>query len=247
MRRGERFPSDQAEIIFSDVFVEYLDGLGGSERERVLSEVVGLCENPAGKHPLSNTVLTPNLVGWNTLDVLAGEHRVVFASRLVNGVGTIEVLCAGPRRADAVYTMADALIRSGRLTDEEVAQIWEALSMLEVIAEQVGLDGWDYAPEPAPEGLRRAVVAAGVLSADIVGVLSKDEINAAMEQGWGDDGPDRDRAMQAVLSRSRSNLPIGGAQSLADRVAPRCNALMPRAKRPCIRRAQHPGAHRSVA
>ena len=246
MRSGSSFPDDQAEVVLGDAFVEYLDRLTESEQIRVIEDVVALCHNPAGKHPLSNKAGS-HLAGWNTLDVLGGEHRVVFASRVVDGVGTLEILCAGPRRADAAYTIASALIATGHLTDDEITEIWQALALLDVVAEDVGLDGWDYTPVPAPDGLRRSAVAAGVLDEETAALLSRDEINAAMEAGWGPSGADRTLALDAALHRARSNARFHGAHAFADRLAPRCGALMPRARQTCIRKHGHPGPHRSVA
>ena len=177
--------------------------------------------------------------------MLHGEHRVVFEAKITRRVGTIEVLCGGPRRSNAVYTAASELVASGRLTDSEVSDLWLALGTLEIVAEQVGLDGWDFAPEPAPVGLQRAAVAAGLLAADIAAVLSKDETQAALVSGWGSNGPDPDLAIQAALRRARSSGPIGNAETFADRLAPRCRELMPRAKRACVRRHGHSGPHRS--
>ena len=141
-------PGDQAEIVFGDAFVEYLDRLPQRDREAVLSEVVALCWRPGGDHPLGNRAGSP-LAGWRTLEVLERRHRIVFSSRVVDGVGVIHVLCAGPRRASAVYDAAAALVASGRLSDEEATQIWDAIILLELVAETLGLDGWDYLPPPA--------------------------------------------------------------------------------------------------
>ena len=52
MRRGSRFPADQAEVVFSDVLVEQLSDLPHDQQLNVLGAIVGLCEDPAGKHPL---------------------------------------------------------------------------------------------------------------------------------------------------------------------------------------------------
>ncbi|MEK7294990.1 MAG: hypothetical protein AAB018_00485, partial [Actinomycetota bacterium] len=104
MRRAERFPNNQAEVVFSDIFVEQLEALSKHERLDVLGAVVALCENPAGKH-----LLRASLAGWNTLAVLNGERRVVYKGSLVHGVGLIEVLCLGPRRNEEVYDMANAV------------------------------------------------------------------------------------------------------------------------------------------
>jgi hypothetical protein len=46
MRRGERFPDDQAEVVFCDAFVQQLGELTESEREHVLGDVVRLCPGP---------------------------------------------------------------------------------------------------------------------------------------------------------------------------------------------------------
>jgi len=35
---------------------------------------------------------------------------------------------------------------------------------------------WDYRPEPAPEGMRRAVVSAGLLDTDTADLFAKDEL-----------------------------------------------------------------------
>lgn len=246
MRRGERFPEDQAEIVFCDPFIEYLDKLTESDRIDVIAEMVVLCQNPGGKHPLSNRGGFDNLSGLNTVEVINGQHRVVFSSREVEGVGLIEVLCAGPRKENVVYTIASALISSGHLDQQEANQIWQALELLEVVAESVGLDGWDYAPPPAPEGMRKAVVAAGLLNRAVADLLSKDEINAAQSDGWSNDGADPAAALAAALKRARSS--AGGLEKLTfeHRAAPRCGATMPRASARCIRKVGHPGAHRSA-
>ena len=246
MRRGERFPNDQAQIVFSDPFVEYLESsLTFGQCEEVLAEVVALCANPAGSHPLSNRGSTDRLAGWNAVDVLNQEHRVVFASRIVNGVGLIEVLCAGPRRASAAYDLANALVASGALTHDEVIEIWQALTLLDVIAEQVGLDGWDYRPPAAPEGLIRAAVASGVLNEATARLLASDEITAAMTAGWDHDGPDPTAALRAALRRARAGVEVGDlTRVLASRAHDRCDAVLPRTGARCVRRDGHPGAHR---
>ena len=247
MRRGEKFPDDQAEIVFNDVFLEYLEQLPAGQREDALVEVVRLCENPAGTHPLSNRSGRDRLSGWNTVDILGGEHRVVFASRVVDGVGLVEVLCAGPRKADAVYDLAAALVRTGVLTDEEVTQIWQALSLMDVIAEDVNLDGWDYRPPPAPEGLVQSAIATGLLDEATARALSKDELLAAMEEGWSRGEPDPDAAIAAAMRRARAGVDaVDVTRILAGRRADRCRAVLPRAGAPCIRRAGHPGPHRAT-
>ena len=246
MRLGQGFPGGQAEIVFNDVFIEYLEELRMDERESVLVSVVALCDNPMGSHPLSNRSSSDSLAGWNTLTVLHNEHRVIFSSSIVNDVGVIEILCAGPRRAGAAYDMANALIRTGRLTDEEVTEIWQALMLLEVVAEDVGLDGWDFTPPPAPDGMVRAVVASGLLPESIARALSKDELEAAMEHGWNRGNPDPAAAMEAAIRRARLGVSeVDVTHILEQRAVERCDVLLPRAGVRCIRRAGHPGPHRS--
>lgn len=241
MRRAERFPNNQAEVVFSDIFVEQLETLSEHERLNILGDVIALCENPAGKHPLHAP-----LAGWNTLTVLNGERRVVFKGSLVHGVGLIELLCLGPRRNEEVYDMAHALAVTGRLTDEEVTQLWVVLALLEVVVEQVGLDGWDYRPEPANMGLRRTAVRSGLLDADTAAVLSKDEVLAAMQHGWGTKGADPVKALLAALERARGSVdPMAVSRIIAGRQHERCGVAMPRAGVRCIRRRNHPGPHRA--
>lgn len=187
MRRGARFPADAAELVLSDILLEQLVGRTEAERTAILVDLVRLCDDPGGKHPLRAP-----LAGWNTLEVLGSSQRVIYRATVVDGVGLLEALCLGPRTDAEVYDMAVALRDAGILTDEELSALWDALAILDIVAEQVGLDGWDFRPEPAPEGMRRAAVAAGLLDED------------------------------------------------------RCGALLPRARRPCIRRAGHPGPHRST-
>ena len=245
MKRGDRFPGDQAEIVFSEPFVEYLDGLSVRDREVVVAEVVALCRNPAGSHTLSNRGSTDRLAGWNTVDVLAGEHRVVFASRVVDGVGLIEVLCAGPRKGSAVYDLASSLAATGLLTDDEIYEIWQALILVEIVAEAVGLDGWDYRPPAAPQGMVRSAVAAGVLDEETARLLASDELRAAMEHGWDDSGPDPTAALKAALQRARAGVDPGDlTRILTARSADRCDEILPRTGERCIRVAGHPGAHR---
>lgn len=144
MRRGERFPDDQAEVAFCDAFVQQLGELTESERAHVLGDVVRLCDEPAGKHPLAAP-----LSGWNTLEVLSGHKRVVYKATVSAGTGLIEVLCVGPRSDN------------------------------EVVAEAVGLDGWDYQPPLAPVGMVRAVVAAGPVLAAFVELATPDHTEPA--------------------------------------------------------------------
>lgn len=247
MSPARRLPGDQAEVVFGDAFVEYLDRLPPRDREAVLSEVVALCRRPGGDHPLGNRAGSP-LAGWRTLEVLERRHRVVFSSRVVDGVGVIHVLCAGPRRASAVYDTAAALVASGRLSDEEATQIWDAIILLQLVAETLGLDGWDYLPPPASDGEVRAAVAAGILEATVARLLSERELRAAMREGWGEDGPDPDRALAAAIREARSGIdPVDITTVLVDRQRERCGVVMPRARARCIRRRGHPGPHRARA
>ena len=246
MRAGESMPGDQAEITFTDAFYDYLEGLTTHEAESVLADVNRLCDNPAGKHPLSNKTKTDRLAGLNTLDVLGGDHRVVFQSRIENGVGSISVLCAGPRANNAIYAAANDLIRTGHLTELEATQIWEALTLLDVHAEAIGLDGWDYAPEPASVGLRKSAVAAGLIDNAHADVMSKDEILAAMESGYDSSGqPNMALALDAAMRRARANAPAHPSGTISERREPRCGAFMARAGALCVRRKNHPGAHRA--
>ena len=240
MKRGGRLPDDQAEIAFSDVFVEQMESHTPTEQVDVLADVVGLCTDPAGKHPLSKA-----LAGWNTLAVLSGTKRVVYRVAELDGVGLIEVLCIGPRSANEVYDIAVGLIGSGALSDDEATQLWEALSLLDVVAESVGLDGWDYRPPPAPDGMIRAAVASGLLTEDVASLLSLDELEAAMAGGWSSTGADPIAALSAALRRARGNVTFPGDAVVYDRAKDRCGAVMPRAQARCIRVAGHPGAHRA--
>lgn len=242
MRSGERFPSDQAEVVFSDIFVEQLeDDLDRAQAEEVLSDVVRLGEDPAGSHPLHAP-----LTGWNTLEVLGRSRRVVYHARLLNGHPLIDVLCLGPRSNSEVYDVAEGLKDAGLLSEETFTQVWEALQLLDVTAADVGLDEWDFLPTPAPLGMQKAAVAAGVLPEDVTRLLSKDELEAAMEHGWASDGTvDPDKALNAALARNRLSSRPDLPAILARRQEPRCNEFMPRAKQRCVRRAGHPGPHRA--
>jgi hypothetical protein len=247
LRSGQSFPHDQAELLFSDVFVEWLETRSDKEKLSVLVDIEALCKNPVGKHPLSNRGGNDNLAGWNTLDVLAGEFRVVFCSQVVEGVGVIEVLCVGPRKGDAVYASAKALIATGKLTDDEVTEIWQALILLDLLAEDIGLDGWDFKPEPGPDGLVKAAVSAGLLTEDLARLLSKDELSAALEGGWDETGANPEKALSAAMRRARASADPGNiARVMKQRAEDRCGVFMPRKKATCIRKAGHPGPHRSV-
>ena len=241
MRRGSRFPNDQAEVVFADIIVEQLERFSEDERIEVLAEIVHLCGDPAGKHPLHAP-----LAGWNTLDVLGGHYRVVYKATISEDVGLLEVLCIGPRSDSEVYDMAVAAVKTGCLSEDEVTQLWEALSLLDVVTEEIGLEGWDYRPTPAPEGMRRAAVAAGLIDQDPAALLAKDELEAAMASGWGSDGPDPERALVAALERVRGSADFSARKIIEVRRDARCGALMIRAKSNCVRRAGHPGPHRSA-
>jgi hypothetical protein len=246
---------DQAEIVCSDVFVEQLAALPEQDRVEVLAAIVALCAEPAGTHALGARSGSRALVGWNTLAVLRREQRVVY--RVDEAGASIAVVCLGPRRDGEVYDTAVALIWSGLLTEEQVTQVWDALAFFEVLAEDLGLDGWDYRPEPAPEGMRRAAVAAGLLEEALAALLASDEITAALEHGWGPEGADPDRALHAAMRRARGGSGFDsaawteraeGARArgiVLSRADPRCEVLLPRALAICIRRADHPGPHRA--
>ena len=246
MKPGGKLPDDQAEIVFSDWFADQLEHLPETERVNILGQVVDLCEDPGGTHTLSARGRDRVLVGWNTLEVSERERRVVYHVDVAGA--SIFVLCLGPRRGSEVYDMATALADSGALTEAETTQLWDALSLFDVLAEDLGLDGWDYAPSPAPEGMRRAAVAAGVLEEALATLLSRDELQAAMEHGWAQNGPDPAAALHAALQRARGNANFDSAEWVVRRRAEgRCGALMPRAGVACIRRTGHPGPHRATA
>lgn len=107
------------------------------------------------------------------------------------------MLCLGPRSDNEVYDMAVGLRDAGLLDPDEITQLWDALAVLDVVEEDVGLDGWDYRPPPAPDGMVRAVVAAGLLDQETAELLAQPELEAAMENGWGPGGPDPVRALRS--------------------------------------------------
>ena len=225
--------------MFSDIFVEQLEALSKHERLDVLGAVVALCENPAGKH-----LLRAPLAGWNTLAVLNSERRVVYKGSLARGVGRSSVMPYPAKRRGVRHNNAVAV--TGRLTDEEVIQLWVVLALLDVVVEHVGLDGWDYRPEPANTGLRKTAVRSGLLDADTAAVLSKDEVLAAMQHGWGTKGADPVKALRAALERARGSVdPTAVSRIIAGRQHERCGVAMPRAGVRCIRRKSHPGPHRA--
>lgn len=248
MRGNDRLPDGQGEIVFSEPFLLYLDELTADERESVISDVVTLCDNPVGKHPLSNKSALDRLAGLNTVEVLNKKHRVIYAARVEQGVGLIEVICAGPRTGNAVYDVANALVRSGHLSEDEATQIWDALALLDVTAESVGLDGWDYAPRPAEAHLVRALVQLGLLPEELAVLVSRAEAEAAMRDGYDESGQaDPFAAFVAVQRAARSRSDYQDATDVLKRRADvRCGAEMPRARATCIRRVGHPGPHRSA-
>ncbi|NLU84724.1 hypothetical protein HCA44_18290 [Rhodococcus sp. HNM0569] len=247
MRGSERLPDDQAEIAFSEPFLMYLDELTADDRESVVTEVVALRDNPVLKHPLSNKSATDRLAGLNTVEVLNKRHRIVYATGTERGVGLIEVICAGPRTGNAVYDVANALVRSGQLTVEEATRVWDALALLEILAEAAGLDGWDYRPPPADAHLVRALVQLGLLPEQLASVVSRAEADAAVRDGYDESGrPDPSAALAAVLRAARSRSDYGDATDVLERrTRDRCGAEMPRARATCIRRIGHPGPHRA--
>lgn len=244
MRPDGRLPRDQAEIAFSDCFVEQLAALRAEVQEEVLADVVTLCERPGGSHTLSADGRDRTLVGWNTLEVCGRDLRVVY--KVDEADASIYVLCMGPRRAGEVYDQAKALARSGLLSSAATTQLWEAIALLDVLAEELGLDGWDYRPPAAPAGMRRAAVAAGLVDEAFAQHLSQDELAAAMEHGWGPAGPDPARAAAAAMQRARTGVGFDSARWVIHRRSlDRCEEVMPRAGARCIRRSGHPGVHRA--
>jgi hypothetical protein len=243
--RGGRFKTDQAEIVFCGVALEQIGELTAHEATDLLAEIVNLCAAPDGKHPLSGV-----LAGWNTLDVLGGHRRVVYkASTSADDVGLIEVLCIGPRTDNEVYDMAAALVDAGLLDGDEITDLFDSLAVLAIVAEEAGVDGWDYRPPPAPEGMVKAAVASGILDAATASSLSKPELEAAFEGGFTAAGVDPMAALTAALERARARPSWPSNTDLRsiinDRAAPRCGAPMPRAGAVCIRKEGHPGPHRA--
>ncbi|MDO5662430.1 MAG: hypothetical protein Q4G40_07035 [Brachybacterium sp.] len=248
MREGDRLPGDQAEVVFTTEAVDWIaDNIEHSQHDAFFDSVVALFAQPWGKHTLSNRTRTDRLAGLNTIETLGGGHRVVFRSSISpHGTGLIQILAIGPRAAGRIYDSVNALIASGKLTDDEAQSVWDMLALYDHVAEKHGLEVWDYQPEPAPPGLVKTVVASGVLPAGIAEVLSVDELNAAMEHGWdlqtGEVDPDR--ALAAALDRVAGS--ADPTRILHVREDTRCTAHMPISDKPCIRRRDHPGAHRSA-
>jgi hypothetical protein len=244
LRPGEAFPADQAEIVFSDAALDWMaEHLTAAQVETVIDDVMSLLTAPAGKHALSNRPGQP-LAGMNTTATVGRMLRIVFRSRVEAGTGLLEVVAIGPRSDDAVYDAVSALVNSGKLTDAEVAQIWDAIEVFEAAKDRLGLESWDYRPAPAPDGLIRAVVNLGLLERGVAELLSDDELQAAQVAGWQTGTPDPAAALDAALQR------VEGSSSperlLTIRAESRCGAPMPRSKKKCIRRRDHAGAHRGM-
>ena len=249
MRDGERFPEDQAEVVLSTEAVEWIaEHVEESRWDEVLDDILALFTQPAGKHPLSNRGGTDRLAGLNTTATLGADCRIVFRSSVSSeGTGLIEIIALGKRSDNRIYDAVNALITSGKLTEDEAQSVWEMLALYETTAEKHGLELWDYRPEPAPPGLIRSAVASGALPLEIAEQLTKDEINEALTHAWDPERgePDPARALAAALGRvATSSTP---ERIMAQRSKPRCGAHMPIADQPCIRVRGHAGAHRAVA
>lgn len=243
MQPGECFPDDQAELTFTAESIDWLiANVNTSEREAVFDTITGLFTSPEGKHRLSNQART-NLVGFNTIEACQRTYRIIFRAKVHESVGTIEIVTIGLRRDDDVYAEAHDLIHSGKLSETEQTQIWDALKLLEETKERLGLEEWDYFEEPAPVGMVKAAVAAGILDEDIAKRLTQGELTAAMAAAWESGDLDTQAALAAAMERVATS-------ATPDRVftarrAPRCGALMPIAKGICIRAKGHAGAHRA--
>lgn len=248
MRVGDSLPGDQAEVTFTTEAEEWIAShVEESQWDEFLDDVVALFTQPWGKHPLSNRHASDQLAGLNTTATLRGAYRIVFRSAISpEGTGLIEILAIGPRSNNRIYDSVNSLIGSGKLRDDEVQSIWDMLALYETTAEKHGLELWDYQPDPAPPGLIRSAVALGVLSHDLAELLSVDEINAAMSDAWDPETGDLDpaRAHRAALTRVAGS--ADPERIFAVRQEPRCEAYMPRAEKPCVRRRGHPGAHRAT-
>ncbi|MCI1748320.1 MAG: hypothetical protein LKI24_09610 [Acidipropionibacterium sp.] len=247
MRTGEHLPGDQAEVVLSDDVIDWIvDHVTEDQRDEILDDIVDLFAQPWGKHPLSNRRRTDRLAGLNTASTLSGDYRIVFRSSVDRGVGLIEIIAIGPRSGHRIYDAVNALIATGKLDEGLVQQIWDLLALYQDTADRFGLELWDYRPPAAPDGLVRAAAASGALPADSARLLSSDELMAAMADAWDPvtGKPDIERALAAAVRR------VAGSSDpervLARREEPRCGVLMPRARKPCIRRRGHPGAHRAT-
>lgn len=249
MRDGERLPGDQAEVVLTSEAVDWIaDNVEQSHWDEVLDDITALFAQPAGKHPLSNRSAADRLAGLNTTATLSGHYRIVFRSSVsADGTGLLQILALGPRSDNRIYDAVNALVASGKLTEDEAQSIWDMIALYDQTAEKYGLELWDFRPEPAPEGLIKAAVLSGALPRDFAEQLTKDEINEAIANAWDPETgePDPDRALEAALGRiASSSTP---ERIIAQRSEPRCGAQMPIAGKPCIRIRAHAGAHRATA
>ncbi|MDN5895126.1 MAG: hypothetical protein L0H93_14030 [Nocardioides sp.] len=248
MRAGEQLPGNQAEVTFSTEAVDWIaENIEESQWDDVLDDIVALFTKPWGKHPLSHRTAMDRLAGLNTTATLRGDYRIIFrAGNSASGTGLIEIVALGPRSDNRVYDAINALVASGKLSDDEVQSIWDMLTLYETTAEKHGLELWDYRPAPAPPGLVKSVVAIGALPREIAELLSADELNATAANAWDPETGEIDpvRALRAATDR------VAGSSDperlITLREQPRCGAPMPRAAAPCIRRRGHAGAHRAT-
>ncbi|KJC63524.1 hypothetical protein [Agreia bicolorata] len=242
MQPGDRFPDDQAEVVFTDESIEWLiANVNASDREEVFDTIVGLFVSPAGKHRLSKKPAT-NLVGFNTVEACRRDYRIIYRAKTQKDVGTVEIITIGLRRDDEVCAEAHDLVHSGKLTPDEQTQIWDALQILGETKGRLGLEEWDYVEEAAPEGLVKAAVAADILDEEFARLLTKSELTVAMEAAWASGTLDRQAAMVAAMKRVASS--ATPERVFASRRDDRCGALLPLAKKTCIRKKGHAGAHR---
>lgn len=237
----DSLPDEQAEVVFTEQSIDWLiENVTEAERDDVFDTIVGLFRAPRGKHPLSNQNAT-NLVGFNAVEAARREFRIIYRVTVTDGVGLIEIIAIGQRRDGEVYSAADDLVRSGTLTESEQTQIWDALTLLDETKTRLGLEQWDYAEEPAPDGLVKAASAAGI-DEDVARLLSKDELVAAMAAAWEGGTLDPQAGIAAALRRiATSTTPD---RILASRRTERCGVMMPKLGKPCIRVKGHAGAHR---
>lgn len=233
MRRGDSFPEDQAEVTYSDIFEEQLEALPAETAKQVLGDIVRLCANPGGKHPLR-----ARLAGFNTVEVAGREMRCVYRATPpndTNATGLIEVLCIGKRRNNEVYDAAQALLDANLITGRELTQIWIAFDAVGVAAERYGLDGWDYRPTPPNEGLVLSAVAAGLVDETTARLLSESELVEVLKSATEPD------PLQVALERQRRLGPRLAPDQLPARATARCGKWMPNARTNCVRRKGHPG------
>ncbi len=233
VRAGARFPDDQAEVVFSDPFVEQLADLDVDVAKDVLAKIVRLCENPSGKHPLS-----AGLAGLNTIEVDHKRMRCIYRATIAAKPGEtslIEVLCVGMRRDNEAYEKGQQLFDAGVIDEDELNQIWDALGLLDVAAHRIGLDDWDHAPEPAEPHMVELVVQLGIADRSLAQVLSHREIDQLL-RSWHESDP-----IQATLGQIGLDTAITPTELIEKRDSARCGKLMPRAKAHCIRIRGHNG------